>query len=137
MKRQDDYLERRGHLAALDDSQLEARFWSLVGELVDPLLKMGRENTTPAIERSVLLRMGFSSLEARDIVNGCAERGLLGHGAGNVVYRLSLAWKCDVRAAGLRLQAGEGWDEAVQAFQAGVAGVAGAAGAEKVGGTCK
>ena len=37
----------------------------LTGQLVDPLLELAKENTSPAIERSVLLRMGFSSLEAK------------------------------------------------------------------------
>ncbi len=116
MKRADDYQKRREHLAQLDDKQLEERFWSLVGQLVDPLLQMGRENTTPAIERSVLLRMGFSSLEARDIVQGCLERGLLGHGAGHVVYKLAKSENMELRAAGLSLAGGENWDKAAALF---------------------
>jgi len=36
--------------------------------VVDPLLEYGRTHTTPSIERSVLLRMGFSSLEAKPLV---------------------------------------------------------------------
>lgn len=118
MKRNDDYAERRAHLANLSDAELEQKFWSLVGGLVDPLLEMGRENTTPAIERSVLLRMGFSSLEARDIVNGCLERELLGHGAGNVVYRLSKKLGIGIREAGLTLTDGSNWDLAVSLFEA-------------------
>ncbi|MBQ7568155.1 ornithine aminomutase subunit alpha [bacterium] len=116
MKRADDYQARRAHLAELSDEQLEERFWALTGKLVDPLLQLGRDNTTPAIERSVLLRMGFSSLEARDIVQGCLERGLLGHGAGNVVYRLSKSEKLELREAGLSLVNGENWDKAVALF---------------------
>ncbi|MCR4784647.1 MAG: ornithine aminomutase subunit alpha [bacterium] len=116
MKRNDDFLERRKHLANLSDQELEQRFWSLVGQLVDPLLEMGRENTTPAIERSVLLRMGFSSLEARDIVNGCLERELLGHGAGNVVYRLAKKLNLGIREAGLTLIEGQNWELAIELF---------------------
>ena len=41
MKRNDDYLERRAHLADLTDKQLEERFWELANKLVDPLLQMG------------------------------------------------------------------------------------------------
>lgn len=116
MKRTDDYQKRREHLAKLDDGQLEERFWSLVGQLVDPLLQLGRENTTPAIERSVLLRMGFSSLEARDIVQGCLERGLLGHGAGHVVYKLAKHENIELRTAGLSLAGGDNWDKAAALF---------------------
>ena len=116
MKRNDDYLERRGHLSQLSDAQLEERFWGLVEKLVDPLLQLGYENTTPAIERSVLLRMGFSSLEARDIVNGCLERHLLGHGAGHVVYRLAKKLDLGIREAGLRLVQGHFWDLGLSLF---------------------
>ena len=42
MKRNDDYKERRAHLADLTDEQLEQRFWELANKLVDPLLQMGR-----------------------------------------------------------------------------------------------
>ena len=59
MKRTDDFQERRAHLANLTDDQLEARFWELANKLVDPLLKMGYEYTSPAVERSGLLRMDF------------------------------------------------------------------------------
>ena len=65
MKRPDDYKARAAHLADLSDEQLHARFWELAKTLTDPLLRMGWEYTTPSIERSVLLRMGFSSLEAK------------------------------------------------------------------------
>ena len=89
MKRDDDYQVRRQSVANLSDKELEQRFWQLAEQIVDPLLKLGYENTSPAIERSVLLRMGFSSIEAKAIADGCVERNLLGHGAGNVVYRLA------------------------------------------------
>ncbi len=116
MKREDDFETRRAHLAPLSDKELEERFWSLAGEIVDPLLKMGYENTSPAIERSVLLRMGFSSIEAKQIVDGCIEKNLLAHGAGNVVLRLSRAQKMELRDAGLALCEGRLWDEAAAQF---------------------
>ena len=83
MKRDDDYQVRRQSVANLSDKELEQRFWQLAEQIVDPLLKLGYENTSPAIERSVLLRMGFSSIEAKAIADGCVEHNLLGHGAGN------------------------------------------------------
>lgn len=116
MKREDDYSKRREHLAALSDEELKARFWSLTEGLVDPLLQLGKENTSPAIERSVLLRMGFSSLEAKAIVDGCMARGILGHGAGNVVYRFANEKGLDIRAAGLLLLQPERMDEASALF---------------------
>ena len=121
MKRNDDYSLRRGHLSGLSDEELRERFWSLAKELTDPLLRMGREYTSPSIERSVLLRMGFSSQEAAALVNLCLEHGLLGHGAGHVVHRMSLLWSLPLRDAGMSLLSGEGWDEAVGAFKGGQA----------------
>ena len=116
MRREDDYQVRRAHLADLTDEQLYDKFWSLIGEIVDPLLELGREHTSASVERSVLLRMGFSSLEAKAIVEGCVERSLLGHGAGNVVYKLSKAKGLGVREAGVELAAGKLWDDAVALF---------------------
>ena len=109
MKRTDDFQERRAHLANLTDDQLEARFWELANKLVDPLLKMGY----------VLLRMGFSSIEAKAIVDGCIEHNLIAHGAGNVIYRLAKAQNSEIRPAGLALADGKLWDEAEKLFDGG------------------
>jgi len=116
MRREDDYQVRRAHLADLTDEQLYDKFWSLIGEIVDPLLELGREHTSASVERSVLLRMGFSSLEAKAIVEGCVERSLLGHGAGHVVYKLAKTKGLGVREAGVELAAGKLWDDAVALF---------------------
>ncbi len=121
MKRDDDYSLRRAHLKDLSDEQLRERFWSLAKELTDPLLQMGREYTSPSIERSVLLRMGFSSQEAAALVNLCLEHALLGHGAGHVVYKMSLKWQRPIRDTGLKLMSGEGWDGVAEAFKGGQA----------------
>lgn len=110
MKREDDYLKRRAHLADLTDEQLYERFWDLAGQIVDPMLELGRKNTTPAIERSVLLRMGFSSLEVQPIVDGVMKKGLMGKGCGNVVWRLAEKKGIPVRDAGLLLVEGKEWD---------------------------
>lgn len=64
---------------------------------------MGYEYTSPAVERSVLLRMGFSSIEAKAIVDGCIEHNLIAHGAGNVIYRLAKAQNSEIRPAGSHL----------------------------------
>ena len=119
MKRNDDYLERRAHLADLSDKQLEERFWELANKLVDPLLQMGYEYTSPAVERSVLLRMGFSSIEAKAIVEGCMEHDLMSHGAGHVVFRLARERGLELREAGLALADGKLWNEAEKLFEGG------------------
>lgn len=111
MKRADDYQQRRAHLANLSDEELYEKFWSLAEQIVDPLLELGRKNTTPSVERSVLLRMGFSSLEVKPIVEGVMNKGLMGKGAGNVVWRLSKKLECSVREAGLLLAEGKNWDD--------------------------
>ena len=119
MKRADDYAARVAHLQGLSDAQLHERFWQLAKELTDPLLHMGKEYTSPSIERSVLLRMGFSSLEAKAIADKCLEHGLLGHGAGHVVYKASQQWKLGIREAGLRLIALEDWAQVKALFEGG------------------
>lgn len=119
MKRSDDYLQRRAHLANLTDEELYERFWSLAGDIVEPLLDLGRKNTSPAIERSVLLRMGFSSIEAKAIVDGVIDRGLMGKGAGHVVYKLAKEKNISVREAGVALSEGQLWSDAVELFKGG------------------
>ena len=116
IKREDDFQTRREHLKQLSDEELKARFWALTGQLVDPLLELAKDNTSPAIERSVLLRMGFSSLEAKAIVDGCVEKSLLGHGAGNVVYRYSQSKGLGIREAGLALLNPANLEEAARLF---------------------
>lgn len=120
MKRADDFQERRKHLSDLSDEALEQRFWELAEKIVDPMIGLARKNTTPSIERSVLLRMGFSSMEAKAIVEGVMNRGLMGKGAGHVVYKLAKEKGLDVRKAGLQLAEGKLWDEAVTMFEGGV-----------------
>lgn len=114
MPREDDFPVRRQHLAGLSDEELKERFWRLAEELVAPLVDLARTHTTPSIERSILLRMGFSSLEAQAVVARCVERGLLGKGAGAVVWRYAQARGLPVLEAGRRLARGEGWEEVAE-----------------------
>ena len=116
MKRADDFETRRQHLRAMSDEELKAYFWKLAQQTVDPLLEYGRTHTTPSVERSVLLRMGFSSLEAKPIVEGAIAHNLIGHGAGNIVYRLSKSTGMSIRDAGVALSKGEMWDQAAALF---------------------
>jgi D-ornithine 4,5-aminomutase subunit alpha len=120
IKRADDYLERRNHLVGLSDEELEKRFWGLAEQIIDPLLDLAKNNTTPAIERSVLLRMGFSSLEAKEIVDNTIDRGLMGKGAGIVVYSVAKALNRDYREIGREMAMGQNWDKALELFKGGV-----------------
>ena len=119
MKRADDYETRREHLKDLTDEQLYDRFWELTRQIVAPMLELGYKNTTPAVERSVLLRMGFSSVEVKPIVEGVMKKGLMGKGCGNVVWRLSQEKGVSVREAGLMLAAGKEWDTVDTLFNKG------------------
>ena len=110
LKREDDYNIRREHLKNLTDEELKAKFWELAEKIVDPLLDIAKTHTTPSIERSVLLRMGFSSLEAKPLVDEVITRGYISYGAGHVVYALSKEENISVRVAGEKLLAGQGWD---------------------------
>jgi D-ornithine 4,5-aminomutase subunit alpha len=109
--RPDDFEERRARLRGLTDVELRARFWRRVEEIVAPLVEEARTHTSPSIERSVLLRMGFSSLEAKQLVARMAERGLLGRGVGHLVLQLAGRRELSVREAGLALLDGRHWDE--------------------------
>jgi D-ornithine 4,5-aminomutase subunit alpha len=121
MERKDDFSRRRAHLKDLTEEQLEARFWDLTEKLVDPLIKLAETHTSPSIERSVLLRMGFSSLEAKGIVAKAIDHNLLGKGAGHVVYKVAKNEKLEIRDAGLKLADGELWEEALGLFKGGPA----------------
>ncbi len=118
MKRNDDFQERRKHLEGLTDEELYQHFWKLTEQVVDPLLELGRKNTSPSIERSVLLRMGISSLDAKPIVEGCIDRGLIGKGAGHVLYKLAKSKDISIKEAGDMLAQGKGWDHVVALFRA-------------------
>lgn len=111
MQGNDDFLQRRVRLANLSDGELKQHFWQLAEQAVAPLINLAQTHTSPSVERSVLLRMGFSSIEAKEIVGHCVEAGLLGKGAGHAVWRLAFLNNVSYRQAGLRLAKGEGWQE--------------------------
>ena len=110
MVRSDTYRDVRAHLDGMSDAELEAYFWELSHRCVEPLIELARTHTSPSIERSVLMRMGLDSLACGSIVNECEKRGLLGHGAGHIVWHCAQQWECDVREAGRRLADDDGWD---------------------------
>ena len=109
MAREDTFESARLHLRRLTDEQLAARFWELSERVVDPLVELARTHTSPSIERSVLMRMGIDSLTCQAVVAECEKRGLLGHGAGHVVWVCMREWECDAPTAAAHLAAGRGW----------------------------
>jgi len=105
--RDDNFEERRKHLQDLSDKELKERFWNLAEEIVDPLIDTAETHTSQSIERSVLLRMGFNSLDAKAIVKKVAESDLLGKGAGHVLLKLAEKEEMEVKEVGLAIVDGE------------------------------
>lgn len=110
LDRPDDFAARRRRLDELSDEALQARFWELTRRIVEPLVEEARTHTTPAIERSVLLRMGFSSVDAKALVERMQTRRLLGHGAGKLVLDLARERGITVGEAGAALLEGHHWE---------------------------
>jgi D-ornithine 4,5-aminomutase subunit alpha len=54
--------------------------------------------------------MGFSSVEAKSLVDVFSQRGLLGQGVGRLLLALAQARDISVREAGTALLSGEGWE---------------------------
>lgn len=108
---QKTFEQRRKKLANLSDDQLQELFWDLTDQIVSPMVDLARTHTSPAIERSILLRCGFSSLEAKNIVDNAIKHKLLAKGAGNCVLRLARKRNIPVLASGKILAADNGWEE--------------------------
>ncbi len=115
--RKDDFLERSKHLQNMTDEELDRYFWELVEKVVDPLVKLAETHTSPSIERSVLLRMGFNSIEAKKLVDMIVERNLLSKGAGHIVWRIAKEKNIDYIEAGRRLIEGQYWDDVEAIFK--------------------
>jgi|AntRauTorcE11897_2_1112592.scaffolds.fasta_scaffold00657_15 D-ornithine 4,5-aminomutase subunit alpha len=106
-ERNDDYNKRREHLKTMSDKELKEYFFKLSEKIVTPLVDMGKQYTSKSIERSVLLRMGFSSIECKAIVDVLYDHHLLSKGAGHCVYRLAKDSSIPIREAGLKLSQSE------------------------------
>lgn len=103
----------------MSDQELYEHFWAVTGQVVEPLIELGKKNTTPSVERAVLMRMGISSQKTQAIVEGCMDKGLMGKGAGHCVYKLSKAKNISLSEAGDILAEGKGWDEVAALFKGG------------------
>ncbi|TYB87268.1 MAG: ornithine aminomutase [Kosmotoga sp.] len=116
-QRRDNFKIRSKHLRKMSDEELDKYFWELADRITEPLIDLAKDHTSPSIERSVLLRMGFNSLEAKAITDKLVDMGLLGKGAGHVVYRISKVIKEDIIPTGKKLASGELWDLVEQEFK--------------------
>jgi len=110
IERKDDFQELREHLKNMKDTELKAYFFELANKMMDPLVDLAYQNTSKSIERSVLLRMGFSSIEAKGIVDALSEEELLPYGAGHAVYILAKKHHISLKEAGVLLQEKDGID---------------------------
>lgn len=117
MVREDDFFKRREHLKNMSEEELINYFWHLTEKIVDPLVELSKTHTSPSIERSVLLRMGFSSIESKYIVKYMIENNLLSHGAGRIVLIYSNLKKKNYLEAGKELSTGIGWEEIVNFYR--------------------
>lgn len=117
-KREDDFEKRRQHLKNLTDDELYDRFWNLTEQIVKPMVDLAYTHTSPAIERSVALRMGFSSLQAKPLIEYCSKFNLLGHGIGNVILTYAKMKNIDYLKAGDELSKGTGWDSVLKEMKA-------------------
>ena len=119
IQRSDDFEKRSVHLKNLTDEELDRRFWELADKIVQPLIDLAKANTSPSIERSVLLRMGLDSLQAGSIVTKAVEHGLLGKGAGNIVLTYAKMNSLTLEKAVEELAVGKGWEALVSNFRGG------------------
>jgi D-ornithine 4,5-aminomutase subunit alpha len=108
IERKDDFQQRREHLKNMTDQELKIYFFELANKMIDPLIDLAYHNTSKSIERSILLRMGFSSIEAKGIVDILSDENLLSLGAGHAVYVLYKEKNIPLKEAGLLLQQKEG-----------------------------
>ncbi len=115
-ERNDDFNTRRKKVKSMSDTELKKYFYELSEKIVDPLVDMGYKYTSKSIERSVLLRMGFSSIEAKAIVDKLGEYDLLKKGAGHCVFKLSKAKQIDIKSAGLEISDKDGIDYLKEVF---------------------
>lgn len=118
-RKDDTFLNDRKHLENLSDQEIHDLFWELTQKIIDPLLELGYKNTTPSVERSVLLRLGFSSIESKAIVEKVMDAQLMSKGAGHVVYVASKENNVSIKEAGFGLLEGKYWDSVNEYFKGG------------------
>lgn len=104
---------RLKELSQLSDEELYMRFWNLVERLTEPLVDYASTHTTPSIERSVLMRMGFTSLEAQPFVQKSIEQGMIGRGCGAILLTYAQEHDTSIRQAYTALMEVDRWNDIV------------------------
>ncbi|MDN5343771.1 ornithine aminomutase subunit alpha [Oceanotoga sp. DSM 15011] len=117
--RRDDFEIRAKKLNNMSDEELDKYFWDLTEKVVDPMIEMAKKNTSQSIERSVLLRMGFNSMQATSLVSKIFEKNLLSKGAGHIIWRIAKEKGIDVIKAGRDMIDGKYWDDVDRIFKRG------------------
>ena len=118
-RKEDTFLQDRKHLENLSDQEVYDKFWALTAEIIAPLMDLADKNTTPSVERSIVLRLGFSSIEAKAIVEKVMDYGLMSKGAGHVIYIAAKENNVSIKEAGFGLIEGKYWDSVTKYFKEG------------------
>jgi len=115
--REDDFNIRSKPLKEMSDAELKEYFYKLTKIVLNPIYNQTQNYTSKSIERSVLLRMGFSSLEAQKIVDVLNEHDLLPHGAGHCVFHVASINGIDIKDAGTLVIEGKYIDDIKEALK--------------------
>lgn len=115
-KTKDNYQDRRNELSQLNDQELHNLFWELTNDIVQPIVSLSAKSTSPSIERSVLLRMGFNSIISARIVENSIKHNLIGKGCGNLVLKYAGNKNLSYMEAGKDLSQDRGWDNLKSEF---------------------
>ena len=96
------------------NTALDESLRRLGGILASPSLVMSYEHTTPLLERGRLRRMGLSASQAKIMLDGLCEHGLLDRGAQAVILQVCRERDIEPAQALQMLLRGEGWPEEEQ-----------------------
>jgi D-ornithine 4,5-aminomutase subunit alpha len=112
--RNPDYRKRAEALEKMSDEELYRLFWDITDQIVRPLATNAENHTTPSIERSVLLRMGFNSIQADAFVKRCVAERCLGQGAGAILLSYARKMGVDYFKAQEILMGLQNWDNEIK-----------------------
>lgn len=118
-ERKSDFEKKAEKLKSMTDEELEKYFWELTEKVVDPIIDLSRTHTSQSIERSILLRMGFNSLQAEKLVDKIFEKHLLGKGAGHIIWKIAKEKNLEILEAGEALIEGKYWNDVDSLFKGG------------------
>ena len=108
----------RDRPADLADEHIHKEFWKSGQSSDDSLSDFAHTCTSPHVECSSLVAMGFSDDEAQAIIKGAIKYRIICKGCSHVVLELRRARGIGLREAGLLLAAGDesAWTEAAARY---------------------